>query len=189
MHRTLNVTLNGVAPLLMHNGQLADPLNEHAKAMKSISGKRKKTDDDQLELSRLEWMGSLYLDDNLEPCIPGEVIEAMIVEAAKKHRSSPQAKSGILCDGNWPLIYEGPRDPDEMWESQRFKKLAGVRVQQNRVMRCRPMFRAWALYPTIHYAPDVVNEQTVVEFLETAGRLIGIGDWRPKHGRFTLEVN
>lgn len=187
MHKEIDVTIKGVAPLIMHNGQLADPLNEHARAMKAISGKRKKTDEDHEELARLEWMGSLYLDDDLEPCIPGELIEALIVEGSKKHRSSPQAKSGVICDGNWPLQYEGPRDPAAMWESGKFKKVAGVRVQKNRVMRCRPLFRSWSLDFTVSYAPDVLNKETVREFVETAGRLVGLCDWRPKHGRFSVE--
>jgi hypothetical protein len=51
--------------------------------MKRVSGKRAKTDADFEELARLEFLGGLYLH-NGEPCLPGEVIEAALVEAAAR---------------------------------------------------------------------------------------------------------
>jgi len=43
----------------MHNGQLADPMNRFTKAIKEITGKRKKSDSDHMEISHLEFLGSL----------------------------------------------------------------------------------------------------------------------------------
>ena len=65
---------------LMHNGQLSDPLNEWTKAKKKITDKKKKTDADHEEVSRLEWMGGLYLF-NGAPCIPREAIKATLLRA------------------------------------------------------------------------------------------------------------
>ncbi len=59
----------GVSPLLMKNGQTADPLNVYAKAVAEISKKRNKTEADHLELSRREFFGALYIDQN-GPFIP-----------------------------------------------------------------------------------------------------------------------
>jgi hypothetical protein len=53
-YQTLRFKLISVAPLLCHNGQLADPLNDIARQMKKISSKREKTDTDLEELARLE---------------------------------------------------------------------------------------------------------------------------------------
>jgi hypothetical protein len=41
---TITFKIRGESQLLMHNGQLADPLNPYTKAMKSLTSKRKKTD-------------------------------------------------------------------------------------------------------------------------------------------------
>ena len=60
-YHSLTFRIIGASPLLHHNGQLADPLNPHAKAMARVSSKRKKTEADHAELSDLEFMGSLYL--------------------------------------------------------------------------------------------------------------------------------
>ena len=43
MYKVMLLTIIGTAPLVMHNGQTADPLNKYAKMLKAISGKRKKT--------------------------------------------------------------------------------------------------------------------------------------------------
>ena len=169
----------------MHNAQLADPLNPHAQAIKKISGKRNKTEADHEELGRLEWLGSLYLAGG-EPCIPGEIVEAALIEGAKKIKRGPQARAGIICDRMFPLDYEGPRDPNELWLDERFRLRAGVRVQRNRVIRTRPIFRDWAADLAIDYLPSLLNESEVRDILITVGQVVGIGDWRPRFGRFTV---
>ena len=52
--QTIGFRFVGIAPLLMHNGALANPLNPLVKEMKAITGLRKKTDEHHLELQRLE---------------------------------------------------------------------------------------------------------------------------------------
>ena len=42
-------------------------MNKFAKAMKAITSKRKKTDEDYIELARLEFFGGLYADDQGRP--------------------------------------------------------------------------------------------------------------------------
>ena len=89
--------ITGVAPLILHNGHLADPLNYYAKEMKKISGKRHKTEADLEELARLEWHGSLYVSEG-QVVIPGEMIEAHLVGAAKKLKKGQQAKASLSYD-------------------------------------------------------------------------------------------
>lgn len=171
----------------MHNGQLADPLNPIAREMKRVSGKRAKTEADYEQLAKLEFIGGLYLSNGV-PCIPGEVLEAGFVQAAKKSRRGQQAKAGVISDGFWNLEYDGPRDIEGLWKDERFRLSVGVRVQQNRVIRTRPIFREWSADVSIDFLPDQLSRQEVVETARVMGRLIGLGDWRPKFGRFTVEV-
>lgn len=149
-----------------------------------MSGKRGKTDADFEELARLEFLGSLYLSDG-KPCIPGEVIEAALVEAARKQKKSQQAKAGILSVGNFPIEYDGPRVANKLWAEERFRLTVGVRVQRNKVMRTRPIFRDWSSEISVDFMPGQLNRSEVEEMVRTAGAVVGIGDWRPKFGRFT----
>ena len=48
----------GDVPLIMHNGRLANPFDKFARAMKVITAKRKKTDEELETLAWLEWQGS-----------------------------------------------------------------------------------------------------------------------------------
>lgn len=186
-YQTLRFRLTGVSPLVVHNGQLADPLNPFAKAMKRVSGKRNKTEADFEELARLEFLGGLYIA-NGEPCIPGVLIEAALTEAARKAKRGQQAKAGLLSEGNFPLEYNGPRSPDELWADGNFRLVAGVKVQRNRIMRTRPIFRDWACDVAVDFLPGQLNRAEVEDMIRTAGAVVGIGDWRPKFGRFTAET-
>ncbi|MFC1531145.1 hypothetical protein ACFL5T_02760 [Gemmatimonadota bacterium] len=188
MQKTLNVRLTGTAPLVMHNGQLADPLNEHTKALKQVTSKRKKTDADHEKMAHLEFLGSLYVNGDGEPIIPDRMLEAVIIEGAKKSKNGPQAKAGVFVMKHAVLDYDGPHDAEGLWEKPEFRLTAGVRVQRARVMRTRPKFDEWAADVEITYNDDVANDTDIVEWLEKAGEVVGLGDWRPRYGRFTVEA-
>lgn len=179
--------ITGVTPLLMHNGLLADPCNEITRMMKAVSGKRDKTESDHAELSRLEWFGGLYVHDG-KPVLPGEMIEAMLLESAKKKKKGVQAKAGLIVPDNSVLEYEGPKDIDAMWKSGKFLHKVGVRVQKNKIIRTRPVFYQWAATLDIHFLPGLLNKSDVEGFVEVGGQIVGLGDWRPKFGRFVVDA-
>ena len=175
----IEIRFQGVSPLLCHNGQTADPRNTYAKAMKAVSSKRKKTDADYDELARLEWLAGLYRSaDDL--VIPDYVIESVMIAGAKKSRRGPQAKCGLFTTQHATLT--------EMFESGDFTHTIGVKIGQAKVMRTRPVFRNWSCMAIAHYDPDVLNLRDIEEIASDAGKLVGIGDWRPKHGRFEAQV-
>lgn len=186
MIKTLNLRITGLAPLVMHNGQLADPLNNFSRAIKAVSGKRQKTDADLLELGRLEFMGSLYVHDGAV-CIHGEMLEACLLTAARKVRKGKQASAGLYSDGRFAIEYDGPKDFLSLWEDERFRLRVAARVGQVRVMRTRPIFRSWACNAQVDFNAELVNEAEVMAWAETAGSEIGLGDWRPRFGRFAVE--
>lgn len=187
MYESITFKIRGVSPLLLHNGQTANPLNPFSKRMKEVSGKRKKTDADYLELSRIEFAAGMYVNEAGEPVIPGENIEAAMIEGAKKQRLGESAKAGIISDGNWAIEYTGPKTVDELWEDKRFVDVRKVRIQQNSVMRTRPIFRAWGCTIKVDYLPEQLNRSQVIQIMETVGTTIGICDYTPKFGRFVVE--
>lgn len=184
---TLTAKIVGVSPLLMHNAQLANPLNQFAKAMKEITGKRKKTDYDLERLAKLEFIGGMYVNEKGSPAIPGECIEGMLRDGAKKTKQGKDVQCGIISDGIWPLIYDGPKDVEKLWEDERFRDYRGCRVKQSRIMRMRPKFAAWSLVFEIAFQDEVTNKATVIKWLEDAGQFVGLCDFRPKFGRFEVE--
>lgn len=173
----------------MHNSRLANPLDDVAKAMKRVSGKKKKTDDDHEELARLEHMGGLYFDPDVGPYIPGQNFEAFLVRAARLSADGPKIEQGVFVETDVnPLAYDGPRDIDGLWKDKNFRHIASVKIQRNRVQRTRPQFRSWAVEATGTYDSAIIGLDHLQEIAETAGQRIGLGDWRPRFGRFVAEV-
>lgn len=184
----VTLRLQGVTPLIVHNGQLADPLNRFTKAIKAVSGKRKKVDADLEELARLEFLGSLYLK-NSQPCMTSECLEALLISGAKKIKMGTQARSAMFIEESPMIEYDGPKNPDEMWLDERFRLTAGVKLNGKvRVMRTRPKFDDWSITFTVHYLDDLLDKRNLVEFAKIAGIQVGLCDWRPKFGRFVVEV-
>ena len=85
------------------------------------------------------------------------------------------------------LAYDGPQDLPAMWKDPEFRKRAGVRVRYAKTMRTRPRFPAWSAQLTVSYLPSILDRDEVVTFFTIAGALVGVGDWRPKFGKFTVE--
>ena len=185
---TVAVRIVGISPIIPHNGQLADPMNKFVRSIKEITAKgKKKTDADMEAMARLEFMGGLYVDEDGHPAIPGECIEGMIRDGAKKSRAGKDAICGIISDGVWPIIYDGPKDLEKLWQDERFRDYRGVKVGQARVMRMRPKFPDWSLDFQVTYQDDVVNRTALEKWLRDAGQLVGLCDFRPKFGRFEVE--
>jgi hypothetical protein len=184
---------------LLHNGQLANPLNLYAIELAKYTRKRNKTLDDYRNIARIEWTASLYLADlgqGLQIVIPGANIEAMIVESAKRHRQGKLAKAGAISIGPFALEYDGPQEPVQLWKEDndepnqnqhKYRLTATPPVRGNRVVRTRPRFYPWALHPTFYYEPSILSEEQVKDLVENAGKFVGLGDWRPRYGGFRVE--
>lgn len=188
-HRWLDARIVGVAPLLMNNGQKANPHNPLVKGMKAITGKhsKKRTEDDLAELIRLEWLAGLYYQDG-RPVIPGSCVESMMVEAARKTREGQQVTAGVLVPEDHPLVYDGPKDVESLFGggASRWVDSRGAGVQKARVWRTRPIFPEWSLCFRLGYLPDLLSESDIGPMLAKAGQIIGLGDYRPRYGRFTV---
>jgi hypothetical protein len=184
--QTLKYRLKSDCPMIQHNGQTADPSNKFSRSMKEITSKRNKTDADYEELARIEFMAGLYMSSD-GPIIPSYVIDAMIVNAAKKLRQGPKAKSACFCFEHSLMEYEGPKDFEGLWESEDFRFSSIVRVQSSRVARMRPIFNKWEATVVLQIEDTLINVRDVDEWMSIAGTQVGIGDWRPQYGRFTAE--
>lgn len=184
---TSEFTITGLTPLLMHSGRLADPLDPATQALAKLTSKRNKTEADHKALSECEWYGSLYVDESGAPCLPGEVIEAALVEGAKRYKLGKVAKGGLVVEGNFALKYDGPKTTAKLWAHGGFTKRAAVKVGQARVIRTRPIFPKWSCTFDVLWDPLLVKDEDQLGEIVTSAGLTGIGDWRPKFGRFEVE--
>lgn len=183
-------TDSGGSPLIMHNERLADPLDDYTRAIAAVSKKRNKTDADHLEIGRLEFLGGLYTNGN-GPCLPAWNILRCLQDGAKRHKRGVDVLRGVYpLPEHADVIYDGPRDPDEMWKAGGFALRKTVGVQRARTVRTRPIFVDWKCELPVEVDPTVFDTDTLQNVWREAGVYAGIGDMRPIHGRFaaTIEV-
>lgn len=185
-YSVLDLHLVGTTPLLMANGRLADPLDPIARSLRQLTSKRHKTEADYEEIARREYLGSLWIDDAGQPCIPSTAIEACFLKAALRRRLGHAARFGLICLADATLLYDGPRDVEELCKNPSFRLRALVRRNRQSIMRTRPYFPTWGAVVTVQFLQSLLNEREVIEVMELAGEQAGLGDWRSRFGHFRL---
>jgi hypothetical protein len=169
------VTVEGSADFLFHRWN-AEAIEEKASAAKNSKGKKS----DNVE-------SYVYRNDLNELCIPGEYMRGAIINAAK-FRQDPRSprksamdlfKAAIVV--TTPLATLGVKKWDYLDKRR-------VMVQRQGINRVRPALRVgWqATFDLLVMLPEYVDRQALRETIESAGRLIGLGDFRPTFGRFGI---
>ena len=190
----LRVRLNGQVPILLHNNQAANPLNAYAKALKALTGKRKKTDEDIIEIMRLEWEAGLYLQDGIV-ALPSRMLNKCFLRGARRSKNGIQYETGVMIrEIDCTLIYKGPqikvngtktipnRELDKYFEH--YHDVRMVKVGKNLVPRCRPIFEEWAVECTLDFDSTEIDRRTLLQSVIISGKTCGLGDMRPQLGRF-----
>ena len=185
---SIHFKIQGVTPLLMHSSQLSDPLNKYTKALKKITGIRKKTEEHYIEMGRIEVLGGLYWSEEYGLYMPGENIEACLIGAAKfKKLGTTFKRAAQVVELACPLTGTGaPSTPEKIAADDKFKFVKSVKVGTARIMRTRPIFESWATEFTVMYDPGQLQREDIIEAANSAGLMVGLGDWRPRFGKFEV---
>ena len=185
--KKIDVTLKGIAPLLMHSPRGVDPTDPLQKKMREITskGSKKKTAADLLEQDWLEFQLAIYYE-NGRPVIPDSAILGTLQAGARANRRGREVQAGVeVADEFAPLDYAGPRGLRELYDA-RFVDRRPAGVQKARVMRVRPRFNEWAVSFRLLVDDEVMNVADVKTALDTAGLRCGLLDYRPRFGRFEV---
>lgn len=192
MHN-LVLTLTGTRPLLQHNVRLVDPLNEHTQALSRAAtiAKSKKTEEAHREVRKAEFLGSLYYSDGIGPYVKSEAVERCLREAAATgfRGLGTKVARGVMVTSTddhdeIPLLYPGPRDVASLVADDSFRHVGAVKVGQQRVMRTRPRFTGWKLECRVLLDESQLTQAQLKDIADYAGLYIGLGDYRPRYGRF-----
>lgn len=182
----LEFHINGLTPHVQHNSQLSDPMNQYTIAIRAITSKtaKKKTEDDFKRLDDLEWEGGLYLNDEKHVVVPGFVIEGAMTEAGRHFRKGKDVRGSVTSFGDWPLIYQGPKDLEKLKADPNFRLKMSVKNPStgSRVMRTRPVFKIWELRFQIHFRPDMIDPKSLVDIVKILGSNVGLSDDRTRMG-------
>lgn len=186
-YRHVRVRIVGTPPgLLMQSDKLSNKRYPLTRELAEYTSKRKKTDEDLEQIERIEWYGSLYLNENQQIVLPGLCLEMSMVYAARRSRLGKDFEIGLMVPNDALLEYDGAKNIDKLYAEQHTVDTRSVVVQKKRIQRTRALFRQWEAEFTIAYDPEILNEKQVRDTLELAGRYTHVGTYRQRHGGFEV---
>ena len=97
------------------------------------------------------------------------------------------AKSGAFCLEHARLEYDGPRTADDLWADERFRHVALVRVGNAASPAPARTLRMVGYCLRQHRRAQLSIPRALMTGSTIAGTQVGIGDWRPQHGRFQAQ--
>jgi hypothetical protein len=167
--------IEGVSDLLFHRWN-NEAVAEKAAAAKG--SKAKKSDDVE---------SYLYRNEAGEICLPGEYVRQAII-AASKFRQDPRSPRKSACDLIKAAVFVTTGLASLGKKEFDFEDRRRVTVQRAGITRTRPAFKAgWkARLELMVNLPEYVSRELLYDLLASAGRLIGVGDFRPTYGRFMV---
>lgn len=171
----IEARIEGTSALLFHRWS-CEAVEEKSKAAKG--SKAKKSDNTE---------SYIYRDEKGHVSIPSEYFRQTIIHAAK-FRQDPRSprksamdlfKAGIATIGE--LCSLGVKEPDYMDRRR-------VVIQRSAITRTRPaMLAGWKCSVSLQVLlPEYISPQFLNETLQYAGRIVGVGDFRPSFGRFQV---
>jgi hypothetical protein len=216
MMKRYEITLTGVTPLLMHQGNIAW-CERARKWQKDPANKRESVAGDDRSPAWI-WLGYCYHAGNVL-VIDSDNLMAMLRDAGKKcpaqiGRGSLKAatQSSIQVDQiGWPIEVAGRTVQwpplaalaDErdfgVHEQAAFASGFELFVKRARVgtakhIRVRPRFDNWTARGTITVLDSTLTKNVLQTLFDQGGRMVGLGDWRPgspasgRYGMFTAEI-
>jgi hypothetical protein len=170
--KSIEIEITGIAPLLCNRFPTEESGVEQSRSKKKVYI--------PVEIAEKK----LYKSQDGKPYIPGEHIYQAMRRASvdfkfeKKKSFKDVITSGIVVvPDEISLISDAPYEIDAR----------PVVIQRARVLSWRPRFNKWKLRFTIQILDDEnISIGNVKEILEKAGVAKGIGDYRPRFGRFMV---
>lgn len=176
----VRVRLRGTCDLIFHRWS-CEGVAEKAGAAKG--SKAKKSDD---------VANYVYRNGKNEICIPGIYLARAIVSAAKfkqDPRSPRKSAMDLFKAGVIPLTDLNPITYDKKVVTEwSYLHQARVAIQRSAITRTRPAFNAgWECeFELAVLIPEYISEELLNDVISSAGRLVGIADFRPTYGRFQV---
>lgn len=183
--KNLQVTWKGVSPLIMHSCQCVNPLHSISREMKKYTSKRKKTEEDLLKIADLEWEAGAYWEEGVGLYIPGENIEATLVNGGKANKKGSDIQKYVdVVDLIVPLNYGENLTKEELIKNFHYRDTRIMTVQRAKIVRTRPRFNKWEITFNLAYNEEKIDLDTIMDAMTYAGNYVGLCDSRPKYGKF-----
>ena len=188
---TIRMKWVGMRPLIMNNPRSVDPFDEFTIQRKILTAKKGKdmTVENLRELDLVSWRAGVYWDDEEGFIIPSANLERAMQVGAQKSRKGKECQATVMLKGTHAKVhYKGPKHKADLETDPNFRLRMPMVIDKRRIMKVRPMIpTGWQIFPEFEFDPTVIDKSSLLTAAHNLGRLIGLGDWRPKFGRFLVE--
>lgn len=171
----VEVTIQGIADILFHRWSCEDVA---AKGKSAKGSTARKTDNIETFVYRCP-------DGTIG--IPGEYFRQSILNAAKflQDPRSPRKSAQDLYKAGVVSLTELASLNKDTWD---LLHQCRVTIQRSAITRTRPcLLKGWkATFILLIALPEYIPIEVLSSVITDAGRLIGLGDFRPTYGRFSL---
>jgi hypothetical protein len=184
MAKIYEMELESISPMLHHGSQ---SVGMEKAVMKKKGG-------DALTGDPEEWKKTIYYDESVGVYLPAPNVEAALIKSASQFKVTGRKtamdffKSGVfVMDDMLPFLVNG----------KIIKDLADVEIDKRSVknpstkgrnMRYRALFRQWSSkFRIMISSDDFITMDLLKQVTEYAGMYVGLGDYRPRFGRFRLK--
>jgi hypothetical protein len=178
---TAHITIVGSADLLLHAWN-CEAVQEKADSKKG--SKAKKSDNVESYVVRNE--------DGII-CLPAEYLRMAVVTAAKFRQDPRSPRKSAMDLFKAAVVSLSPLSPivnreGKIAKEWDFEHRCRVQIQRSGITRVRPAFKdGWSAEISLMIiTPEYIDPPMLHEVISAAGRLIGVGDFRPTYGRFQV---
>jgi len=175
--KKFNVTIQGISPLLM---------NRPSAMIGDISKDKKGFKDDKGEKAN----DKLYVNQKGELYQPSTHIQGALIEAGKHKKVVGKGKATYSKIVGYAVSINPfeIKHKKQKWEI--FSILAVNPTTKGRNLLHRPILKEWELDFEVDFDETEVPPTIMKELLDIAGRIAGLGDWRPQkkgpYGKFQV---
>lgn len=183
--KVIKVKVTGLSALLCHN-----PAGMQSGAIKGVGAKKIPTPEEEAK-------AGLYIAADGNFYIHGESFRSSVIGrggSASGRKIGKRSAISCVSAGFFILTEQAVLLDPKTMKPLRTYEIDSRRavIQGNGVVRSRPKFPDWATVFTAEVDEDFVTVQIVMELLNIAGKVSGVGDFRPQckgmFGRYAAEL-
>lgn len=186
----------------MGNPQTVDVTNKYSINSRKLNAEgkvfRRKANEDKIqenaERQQLnDFCGSAYWKDG-DFYLPDSVILACIKQSAAGSKKGKDIDRCVILSETDVVVTTLAKfkSIEAAFEDKRFVLSCQCKLPPKTgslVWKARCMIpTGWRTTFTMEYNDELISEKSLIEINNNAGAMIGVGGWRPKFGRFTVET-
>lgn len=173
--KELKVKLTGMAPILFHNVNSMD-LKKPAKITHA-----------EWEESNEVFKSRLYFDLDSKMVLPTRMILGMMKVAAQKSGIKQAGKRSTYANLIRAVLFLQDNLKLDQKEKEVLQHREYVTINRSKVLRVFPTLIKWSGTITLIYDDTQISEEVLLDILNYGGSYVGVGDYRPEYGRFTVK--